>query len=133
MNVREIKRLAHDHNLREGKMEDQTEDWTQKKWRPMMGWVYMVTCIFDFILAPILWSIIQVKFKGNITEAWMPLTLQGAGLYHLAMGAILGVAAWSRGQEKIATTRQFTSSTLDDNRVKSNLPPKRSISTREEE
>ena len=38
--------------------------------------------------------------------AWNPLTLQGAGLYHLAMGAILGVAAWSRGQEKITAMRQ---------------------------
>jgi len=33
---------------------------------------------------------------------WQPLTLGGGGLYHLAMGAVLGIAAWSRGQEKIA-------------------------------
>jgi hypothetical protein len=32
----------------------------------------------------------------------MPLTLQGAGLYHIAMGAVLGLAAYGRSQEKIA-------------------------------
>jgi hypothetical protein len=29
------------------------------------------------------------------------LTLQGAGLFHIAMGAIIGVAAWGRTQEKL--------------------------------
>lgn len=66
-----------------------------------MAWSYMVICLFDFIVAPILWSILQASYKGNVTEAWTPLTLQGAGLFHLAMGAILGVTAWSRGQEKM--------------------------------
>jgi len=77
------------------------EGWMNKKWRPMMAWVYIVICVFDFIVAPILWSILQATYKGNVTEAWLPLTLQGAGLFHLAMGAILGVTAWSRGQEKM--------------------------------
>lgn len=80
------------------------ETWFNKKWRPAMAWSYMVICLFDFIIAPILWSILQTTYKGNITEAWQPLTLQGAGLFHLAMGAILGVTAWSRGQEKMGTT-----------------------------
>lgn len=73
-----------------------------KKWRPAMAWSYMVICVFDFILAPILWSILQATYKGNVTEAWTPLTLQGAGLFHLAMGAILGVTAWKRSEEKLA-------------------------------
>lgn len=77
------------------------EDWLHRKWRPMMGWTYMITCIFDFIVAPILWSIVQAYFKGNVTEAWSPITLQGAGLYHVAMGAILGVTAWKRSEEKM--------------------------------
>ena len=32
---------------------------------------------------------------------WQPLTLQGGGLIHISFGAILGVAAWTRGQEKV--------------------------------
>jgi hypothetical protein len=32
---------------------------------------------------------------------WTPLTLQGGGLYHIAMGAIIGVSAYGRTQEKL--------------------------------
>jgi hypothetical protein len=77
------------------------EDWLQRHWRPVMGWTYMVTCVFDFIIFPVLWALIKAKTTGDITM-WTPLTLQGAGLYHMSMGAILGIAAWSRGKEKIA-------------------------------
>lgn len=48
----------------------------------------------------------MAAYKGNVTEAWSPLTLQGAGLFHLAMGGILGVTAWSRGQEKMTLPTQ---------------------------
>lgn len=82
-------------------MSNKKEDWMQSKWRPAMGWLYMLTCAFDFVIFPVLWSILQAITKAPITQ-WNPLTLQGAGLYHLAMGAVLGVAAWSRGQEKMA-------------------------------
>jgi hypothetical protein len=78
------------------------EDWMNSKWRPMMGWSYMITCIADFVIFPVLWSVLQAIQHGNVSSQWNPITLQGAGLYHLAMGAVLGVAAWSRGQEKIA-------------------------------
>ncbi len=92
------------------------EDWTNKKWRPMMAWVYIAICAFDFVIAPILWSILQATYKGNVTEAWTPLTLQGAGLFHLAMGAILGVTAWSRGQEKM-TMMSGASGRIPERRV----------------
>ena len=81
--------------------EQKKEDWMNAKWRPMMGWTYMITCVADFILFPILWSILQAALKQPVT-AWQPITLQGAGLYHLAMGAIIGVAAFGRTQEKLA-------------------------------
>jgi hypothetical protein len=84
------------------------EDWMSKKWRPMMGWVYMSTCTFDFVLAPILWSILQAYSGGAVTSQWMPLTLQGAGLYHVAMGAVLGLTAFGRTQEKIAGATQMS-------------------------
>ena len=78
------------------------EDWMNSKWRPMMGWLYMATCTFDFVIFPILWSLLQTVAKvGQITQ-WQPLTLQGAGLYHIAMGAVLGLAAFGRTQEKLA-------------------------------
>jgi uncharacterized membrane protein YdfJ with MMPL/SSD domain len=76
-------------------------DWINKKWRPVMGWVYMLTCTMDFVIFPILWSLLQALSKGNVTTQWQPLTLQGAGLYHIAMGAVLGIAAYGRTKEKI--------------------------------
>jgi hypothetical protein len=76
-------------------------DWINKKWRPMMGWMYMATCTADFVVFPVLWSILQALSKGNVTSQWQPLTLQGAGLYHVAMGAVLGIAAYGRTKEKI--------------------------------
>ena len=80
------------------------EDWMQKKWRPAMGWMYMVVCMFDMVIFPVLWSILQATVHGTVSMQWNPLTLQGAGLFHLAMGAVLGIAAFGRTQEKIAGT-----------------------------
>ena len=84
-----------------------SNDWMSAKWRPMMGWMYMTVCIFDFIIFPILWSMIQSYDQhGVVATEWMPLTLKGGGLFHMSMGAVLGVAAWSRGQEKITAMNQ---------------------------
>lgn len=77
-------------------------DWINNKWRPAMGWLYMTTCTFDFVIFPILWSILQTLQGGQVTSQWQPLTLQGAGLYHIAMGAVLGIAAYGRTKEKVS-------------------------------
>ena len=77
------------------------EDWMQKRWRPAMGWMYMLVCMMDMVIFPVLWSMLQAYLKQPVTQ-WNPLTLQGAGLFHLAMGAVLGIAAFGRTQEKIA-------------------------------
>ena len=76
-------------------------DFINKKWRPLMAFVYMITCTCDFVIFPILWSLLQAMSKGSVTMQWQPLTLQGAGLYHIAMGAVLGVAAYGRTKEKL--------------------------------
>jgi hypothetical protein len=56
--------------------------------------------MFDMIVFPILWSLLQTVTHTPITQ-WNPLTLQGAGLFHIAMGAVLGIAAFGRTQEKL--------------------------------
>ena len=78
------------------------EDWMNSKWRPAMGWMYMLVCTTDFVLFPVLWSLVQVVGGGEVRTQWSPITLQGAGLFHMAMGAILGIAAYGRTQEKMA-------------------------------
>ena len=84
------------------KLDKDATDWINKKWRPVMGWIYMLTCTSDFVIFPVLWSLLQALTGGQVTSQWQPLTLQGAGLYHIAMGAVLGIAAYGRTQEKIA-------------------------------
>jgi len=80
--------------------EQKKEDWMNSKWRPMMGWMYMLVCTMDMVVFPILWSLLQTMTHSPITQ-WNPLTLQGAGLFHIAMGAVLGIAAFGRTQEKL--------------------------------
>ena len=31
------------------KHDKESEDWINKKWRPAMGWIYMLTCTCDFV------------------------------------------------------------------------------------
>jgi len=86
-------------------MADKKEDWMANQWRPMMAIMYMIVCIFDFILFPIMFTGVQfweTEASNDAFRQWMPITLGSGGLFHVAMGAVLGVTAWSRGQEKIA-------------------------------
>jgi hypothetical protein len=82
--------------------EKKKEDWMNSKWRPAMGWMYMLVCVCDFVVFPILWGVLQTVGGGKVETQWMPITLQGAGLFHIAMGAVLGIAAMGRTQEKMA-------------------------------
>jgi hypothetical protein len=86
--------------VKQSESEKKKEDWMNSKWRPMMGWMYMVVCTMDMVIFPILWSLLQTTTGTQITQ-WNPLTLQGAGLFHIAMGAVLGIAAFGRTQEKL--------------------------------
>jgi hypothetical protein len=42
----------------------------------------------------------QADDGGIVAQQWMPLTLQGAGFFHIAMGAVLGITAFGRTMEK---------------------------------
>jgi hypothetical protein len=97
----ELRREEEKSDKKEG------EHWMKAYWRPAMGWLYMFICMFDFIIAPMLAMAMPLflKYLGAATVAytqWQSLTLSNGGLIHLAFGAILGVTAWTRGQEKIA-------------------------------
>ena len=83
----------------------QDEDWMSKKWRPMMAMMYMFCCLCDFAIFPILFTLVQfweVQAANDAFRQWVPITLQGGGLFHVAMGAVLGVSAYGRTQEKVA-------------------------------
>lgn len=95
-----------DDKVIEEQIKKEEEHWVKAYWRPAMGWLYMVICLMDFIGFPLISMFLPVFFKHDgITAnyvAWQSLTLSNGGLIHLAFGAILGVSAWTRGQEKLA-------------------------------
>lgn len=104
---------------------DTNESWMTANWRPLAAMVYLSICMLDFFFMPIYYELhrytytperlVQIAsvFKDGATqietirvlqeeENWHPLTLAESGLFHIAFGAILGVASWSSGQEKLA-------------------------------
>jgi hypothetical protein len=109
-----------DHHVRK-----HLEHGFKKFWRPIAAYVYLFICVFDFMAMPLY---IEIQNREVNTEAfqeirqlqdkdvklkaleqldlgsrdWQPLTLLGGAFFHLSFGAILGVAAFTRGQEKKA-------------------------------
>lgn len=79
---------------------NEEESWIKSYWRPAMAWSYAVICLFDFLIAPIMVMSFNYLVKGEYVQ-WDPITLKESGFYHMAMMAILGVAAWTRGMEKL--------------------------------
>lgn len=75
------------------------QSWFQTSWRPAMAYQYLIICMFDFMVAPIMMGFYSA-YTGEY-HAWDPLTIRGSSMYHVAMGAILGVTVWSRSQEKM--------------------------------
>lgn len=81
------------------------ESWLKQYWRPMMAWQYFVVCLCDFIVFPLI-AFHFAKETGHEWK-WDPMTLKESGFYHIAMGVIIGVAAWTRGQENLLRTRLY--------------------------
>lgn len=100
-------RLLEDAEVGEGK-------WT-KSWRPHMAYAYIAICLFDFLFGPFFWSIFQIIGKGTVALQWVPLTLAGGGIFHVAMGAILGISAFTRGQEKVQQLKTLEELNSSDN------------------
>jgi hypothetical protein len=76
-------------------------------WRPLMGYVYMATCIADFIVFPALWNISQLLSHSTLTE-WQPITLGFNGFYHVTFCSVIGIAAYGRTKEKLAGVADTT-------------------------
>ena len=80
------------------------EHWMKAFWRPAMGWLYMLICFMDFVAFPMISMFLPIIEKSFGMQmgytAWQSLTLSNGGLIHLAFGAILGVSAYGRTQEK---------------------------------
>ena len=101
-----LAQTAIDQQIINEQISKEEEHWVKAYWRPAMGWLYMLICFCDFVAFPAIAMFMPVIMKGfGILipyTAWQSLSLSNGGLMHLAFGAILGVSAWTRGQEKIA-------------------------------
>lgn len=98
--------------------------WLNDNWRPIGAYVYFAVIIFDFIIMPqymimtkekttnMILAIkdlkpeVQIVYLNNEYKTWEPLSSSGGGLLHISFGAILGVSAFTRGQEKIEQMKQ---------------------------
>tara|TARA_R110000822_G_scaffold232478_1_gene364246 strand:- start:64 stop:309 length:246 start_codon:yes stop_codon:yes gene_type:complete len=77
-------------------------NWFADKWRPASAWVYLLICLFDFMIAPILWNMMQLIVNSAVQTQWQPLTLIGGGLMHVSFGAMMGITSLGRTKEKLA-------------------------------
>jgi len=80
------------------------------KWRWTALIVYLVICVYDFMVVPIYYGvarmgldladymghlqsiddpIVQMKYLDKLVSQHEPFTLKGGGLFHLAFGALL--------------------------------------------
>ena len=85
-----------------------TESFLITGWRPMLAWSYVLICLFDFMMGPIIYNILQYMNPGQHLDMWQAVTLQGGGLYHLSMGAIVGLSTHGRTKEKIENSKSST-------------------------
>ena len=75
--------------------------------RDWAGLVYLFLCLVDFFIAPLMWNLAMAEHCAThdcATEGvtrWVPLTLQGGAMFHLAFGAILGATSWNKHKENI--------------------------------
>lgn len=88
-----------------------TENWFIRYWRPAMAWQYFAVCLFDFFLAPIMngW---YSWFAKVPYIPWKPISLAEGGYYHMTMLVILGVYAYTRGQEKVKQIDAVTAQSI---------------------
>lgn len=100
-------------------MEKKDSFWSSKNWQSYAAIVYLLICLFDFMVMPTIMFIdsphipelissvqslpaqSQMLILEQTLDDWEPLTMTNGGLFHITFGAILGTVVWSRGKEKI--------------------------------
>jgi Holin of 3TMs, for gene-transfer release len=94
-----------DDKVVDEQINESEEHWLKAYWRPSVAWSYLIICMMDFVVFPFIsmfMPVINHGFGINMNyQPWTSLTLSNGGLFHAAMGAILGVTAWTRGKEKM--------------------------------
>ena len=98
------------------------DKWYHDLWLPSCAAIYLIVCVFDFLIMPIYtaYATSQTQtaiiakldpkdmstFADDVVKSisanhqWSPLTLMGSGLFHLSFGALLSAGAATRGLAK---------------------------------
>ena len=125
-------------------MKEPKEAWFVKYWRPAAAWVYLTICVFDFMVMPIyhihvqgsmdhIWDLsmrlrpedqLQAVVQLTRKSSWEPITLAESGMFHISFGAILGVAAWTRGRVQEARVRTGSGMGGEDDSLSVDPPPR---------
>lgn len=96
--------------------------WYQRTWLPFAAFAYIIICIFDFVIMPLYVTAHNSRIENEVfrslegkdaaafadamaktnqaTRQWNPITLLGAGMFHLSFGALLTGGAVTRGFAK---------------------------------
>ena len=77
----------------------ETGTFMDKIWKPAFAVTYMLICLFDFIIGPVIYNVLQFLNPGQHLDMWQAVTLQGGGLFHMSAGAILGIAAFNKDKK----------------------------------
>lgn len=79
---------------------DQTH---KEKWTYLMGLTYMIVNIADFVVFPVMFTVVQfweTQAANDAFRQWVPLTLTNGGFIHIAFAAILGISAFNKEEKK---------------------------------
>lgn len=75
----------------------------KQKWTYLMGLTYMIVNIADFVVFPVMFTIVQfweTQATNDAFRQWVPLTLTNGGFIHIAFAAILGISAFNKEEKK---------------------------------
>jgi hypothetical protein len=79
----------------------------KQKWTYLMGLTYMIVNLADFVIFPIMFTIVQffeTEAANDAFRQWVPLTLTNGGFIHIAFAAILGISAFNKEEKKTDAT-----------------------------
>jgi hypothetical protein len=75
----------------------------KQRWTYLMGLTYMIVNLADFVVFPIMYTIVQfweTQAANDAFRQWVPLTLTNGGFIHIAFAAILGISAFNKEEKK---------------------------------
>lgn len=125
-------------------MDDQLEkSWIAKNWRALAAIAYLLICLFDFVIMPLIVFFAHDSFSemakniaglppevqrvalDRIWGPWTPLTLQCNGIFHISFGSLISTMAWKHSSEVVESMRQMTArAALINNMVpQGDMPP----------